>query len=185
MQCRIFIVGMIAFLVGCSTQVPPIEENGAQSSVATSIESSSSRGFVIQGGVPSGTVHVQGYAEQEIVVEPFCVEDFCPEYDYVFFNILESDSAEFDQFLIQNGGNAFGNDNRIGLGCVDDGQVVYENDSDLYGRKEFVLAEELSETILTSSGTNLVSLELTKLPLTGGAGAPACYSHFTTVEAGE
>lgn len=177
-------------LTSCSGDTNPDNpSDGTGSSVSSifssSVESSSgisSDGFSFEDGVPVGTVHVRGFAETEIVVEPFCDDDFCPEYEYVFLTITESDSQEFENFLNEYGGNAYASDNRIGLGCAEDEQIVYENDSDVYQRKEFVLSEELSRDILASTPENPVSLTLTKLPLTGGSGAPACYSHFTTVQ---
>lgn len=181
------ILSSALIFVACGSTVDVDVIGGEESSVATSSvaaisSTSSSAGFTLKEGSPEGTVHVKGYAETEIVVEPFCDDDFCPEYEYVFFVVVDSDSQEFTNFLSQNGGNAFGADNRIGLGCEDDNQIVYENDSDTYGRKEFVLSDDISEEILDSSPEHLVALTLTKLPLSGGAGAPACYAHFTTVE---
>lgn len=178
------IVVAAVILASCSAEegdTPPIEDQ-ASSSVSSQSSSVDEPGFSVSDGIPQGTVTVEGYADIEIVIEPFCEGSTCEEYDYVFFNITKSDSAEFEEFLTLYGGNAFASDSRIGLGCLIDEHIVYENDSDLYGRKEFILTEEDTSNILDATSDNPVTLTLTKLPLTGGAGAPACYSHFTTIE---
>lgn len=178
-------------LAGCGSPTEEAPAEGSESSASISVQAISSStaldelpegDFQLKNGMPEGTVYVKGYAEVEVVVEPFCEELECPEYDYVFFTVMDSGSKAFDDFLGLYGGNAFASDARIGLGCIEDDQISYENDSDEYGRKAFELDEDLSEKILAATAEAPITLTLTKLPLSGGAGAPACYAHFTNVE---
>lgn len=134
-----------------------------------------------ESGLFYGDFYVRGYASTETVAEPFCEQD-CATYDYVNFNIVESGNKDFLAFLESNRDNAYVKTNRIGLGCVENNLISYSNHSDEQGMKEFSLSAELSQAIMGSSAAQPIALHLKKLPLSGGQGAPACYSHITSVE---
>lgn len=167
---------------GCGCEM--IEEISAESASTTTTPSS---GLPVgeyktnESGLFYGDFYVRGYASTETVSEPFCEND-CATYDYVNFNITESGNQEFLNFLKSNRDNAYVKTNRIGLGCLQNDLISYANDSDETGMKEFSLTPELSKTILASSATNPLELHLKKLPLSGGRGAPACYSHISSIE---
>lgn len=127
-----------------------------------------------------GTFYVLGHVEMNIVPEPFCESD-CAEYLYASFEITNVQNEDFQNFLTKNAMDEEGNI-QVGLGCVDGGLIYFENHSDQYISKETTLSAELSADILGSTIEEPMMLILTKLPLTGGRGAPACYSHFSTVE---
>lgn len=135
-------------------------------------------------GAFSGDVYVRGYAETETIDEPFCMEN-CKTFEYVFFTVEASGSDGLSDFLPQNDGNAYTGHSSIGLGCIDDGIITYSNQSDAQQMKEMSLSPEVSQAIMDSSERKQIVLHLSKLPLSGGTEAPACYSHFTTIELGE
>lgn len=131
---------------------------------------------------PVGTVYVRGYAYTQMVDEPFCTED-CDQFTYVFFRMTErSENPAFGQYISQNDGNSFFGSDSVGLGCEVDGRIEYANQTEVDGMVQYVLSDELSEAILDSDEDGQITLKLTKLPLGGGRGAPACYAHFTEVE---
>lgn len=132
-------------------------------------------------GLFYGDFYVRGYASTETVSEPFCEKD-CATYNYVNFNIVESGNKDFLDFLESNRDNAYVKTNRIGLGCVENNLISYSNHSDEQGMKEFSLSPDLSQAIIGSSQASPIALHLKKLPLSGGQGAPACYSHISSVE---
>lgn len=150
----------------------PTEEEGLPE---TSFEQSEETGSW------SGDVLVRGYPEVRTVDEPFCEED-CAEYEYVFFQVLQTTDLALEQFFTENEGNAYAGDGVIGLGCIADDQITYWNDSDAAGRAEYQVATELTAEIMAATAENPIALKLTKEEFTGGAGAPACYAHFTQVE---
>jgi hypothetical protein len=130
----------------------------------------------------SGDVYVRGYTETTTVDEPFC-EQNCQTFEYVMFHVLESGSESLANFLGNNEGNAYAGRARIGLGCEEaDGTIRYSNHSDAKQMQEFHLSLEDTRAILNATEENPVTLHLTKELLTGGSEAPACYSHFTTIE---
>lgn len=129
----------------------------------------------------SGTAYLRGYATVSQVEEPFCDQD-CQIYDYVFFHVLDSGNAMLDEFLLDFAGNSFVGENSVGLGCVVDGGIVYENNSDQSGYQEDLsVAPADAQAILSSSLEAPVTIKAEKYLLTGGGEAFACYSHFSTV----
>lgn len=179
------------FLLSCSalllaacgtTQTADLPDDAASSSASSTAVSALPEGtFTLDpSGMPSGTAYVRGYPMVEQVQEPFCETD-CQTHDYVFLAVTETNSTPLTRFLKENAGNTYAGPARIGLGCVKDETITYWNDSDARGRAEVRLDPSLSRTILNATAENPVSLTLTKLPLQGGAGAPACYAHFTEV----
>lgn len=132
----------------------------------------------------SGDLYVRGHAEIVTVDEPFCEED-CREFEYAFFEIDETGNEALEDFLSLNEGNAYVRPSAVGLGCVEDGIVHYNNQSDGRQMVEISLDAAASQAILASSIPSPVTLHLTKLPLSGGTEAPVCYSHFTTIRLAE
>ncbi len=134
------------------------------------------------GGGAQGTAYVRGYARVLPVKEPFC-DSNCQKFDYIYFRVLASGSGTLQQFITLNQGNASVGTQSVGLGCITrSGSIMYVNDADATGRKTRVLTQDIADAILHSTGSEPVTLALTKEPLTRGTEAPACYSHFTTVE---
>jgi hypothetical protein len=127
-----------------------------------------------------GRLNVTGYATVKEVPEAFC-ESNCETYDYVSFNIVETDAPEIFNYILENDGNAYLGEKSVGLGCIDGENIVYTNDSDEFGMKEYVLSDLLSSAIIGSSKSLPITIELVRYPLSAGAGAPTCYSHFTEV----
>lgn len=134
-----------------------------------------------------GYVDVRGYAEVDQVDESFCEPETmeCAKYDYVTLHIVSSDfdNAALVHFTAQNEGNSFVGEGMVGLGCVEAGEIYFENDSDFDHFGQYRLAGDLSAKILASTKEAPVDLRLVKFAQEGGRGAPACYSHFTDVMA--
>lgn len=105
-----------------------------------------------------------------------------PQYDYVFFTITDTSSSSFLEYIKQSKGNWFVSDNGIGLGCLENGIIKYNNNSDVNGYKSYTLSNGLSNDILNSSKNHVITLELEKLKLSYGGGADVCYSHITNVK---
>ncbi len=149
--------------------------------------------FVIpESGNFEADVYVRGYATVEVIEEPFCRENCgddrqcaedCTEYEYVYLRITENGNPDFQTFLEQNAGDPFGEvQHAIGLGCLDDGSIRYENHSDAFGMKAFSLSQQETSALFAASAEAPVTVRLQKLPLTAGRGAPVCYSHFAYIE---
>lgn len=134
-----------------------------------------------------GTVSaLPGYATIVEKQEAFCTEN-CKTYQYVYFNILEQDNivpddvATLYQYIKENAGNSFLTENGIGLGCVDNGVIHYQNDSEK-GQVSKELGTVTSSVILNSTVENPVEITLRKDAFEPGKGeAPDCYSHFSWV----
>jgi hypothetical protein len=105
--------------------------------------------------------------------------------------VTATGNQDFEDFLIKNQNNSFisqsPEDNLIAeimLGCLNENQAIYySNDSDEFGMDSRTYTGEPAKALL--SGLNedkKIILGLTKLPLSGGRGAPACYSHFYNIE---
>ncbi len=127
----------------------------------------------------SGKVRVKGY----ITIEKMTQEGYyeAPTYDYAFFHILNTKSQDFEDYITGLKGNAFAYDNAIGLGCIENNQLSYVNESDQFGLKGFKLSVEDTNKLLNSSVNNPLTLDLERLEFTGGSGAPECYSHITHI----
>lgn len=136
-----------------------------------------------------GDVVVQGYAQKETRTDPWCQTDCtnedctesCDTFTYVRFVVQATGTQEFIDFLASAEGNAYVGARSIGLGCLENGIIRYENASDAEGMRSFTLDESLSEDILESSAAKPIVLRLEKDLYTTGMGAPACYSHITRI----
>lgn len=129
----------------------------------------------------TGTFVVTGFAQVNPVPEPFCESD-CDTYDYITFFIQDANTDVIKQVAEENMGNSFIAPSALGLGCEVDGLVYFENNSDLTGWTQSTLDEATSTAILSSTKEAPVDLVLHRERLSFGSGAPACYSHLTTIE---
>lgn len=126
----------------------------------------------------SGSVDVLGYITIE-KIENFETDE---TNDYVFFNIVDTKSEDFNAFLEGLSGNTFGGKDKIGLGCTDNEKIYYFNSSDGKELESYEIGETSSKKILDSKEGNPIKLRLTRLEYNGGTSAPICYSHITNVE---
>lgn len=173
----------LLLLTACSGAKPVATEQGAQAATQSSAGSPLPEGtFQLNDKLaPSGTAYVRGYAVTQDMREPFCERD-CQTYKYVFLVVTDTSNEAFKRFLRDNAGNTYAGPEKIGLGCIKDETLTYWNDTDSHGRQEYRVDPAVSRSILQSSQDAPVTLALTKEPFRGGAGAPACYAHFTRVE---
>ena len=137
--------------------------------------------YLAKSGMPFGDFYVNGYAEAKTLPDPFCAEEPCEEKNIVFFNVTETGSQPFRDFLHMMHGDAEAGPTKIILGCQEDDIVRYQNDSDATGMTEYTLDGSLTEAILASNETATLNLHLIKLPLNEGKDTTACYSHFRDV----
>ena len=128
----------------------------------------------------SGMTQAYGYVTTEDVEEAFCSGE-CKTYKYVFFNILKTENASFTNYINGQLGNSYVRKNAIGLGCYLDNEISYYNHNDTNAMKEYKLSTTDTDYIMKSTEKNPIILELNRLELTGGGGAPECYSHMTTI----
>lgn len=178
---------VLLFLAGCSGSGSITPVPGDKSDVQPKVSEESSD------ELPEGTLHrteegyegdifVRGYAEKTMMEEPFCNQD-CEQVEYVFFNIVDQNNEVLDEFIEQAAGNAYIDEGKIGLGCLEEQMLVtraFEVEGER-GNAEYTLDEETTEQILTSTEEGPVVLKLEKTKEVGSA-APACYSHFTNYE---
>lgn len=104
----------------------------------------------------------------------------CPQVDYIFFNITKTENSNIFTFLKNNAGNSYVEDKAVGVGCLANGTINYMNSSDANGRKQYTISKDDTTKIMAASTSKPITLEIEKLKLSGGSGAPACTSLFTT-----
>ncbi len=185
-------------LIGCNREAPASTSTPNKSAsspsidalTSSSVNSASLTGTILapstlpagtfDAATGSGTVYVRGYSEIIPVEEPFCAKD-CKRYRYVTFRLVEEPSVALRTFMSDNEGNAYLSKNALGIGCVEGDHIVYENDSDTVGRKQYALAPEVAQLLLKTDASTPIVLQLTKYSLMGGSGADACYSHFADI----
>lgn len=181
------LIASFAFaLAACSAPAPDTagtdEQTGTDAGSFTVVDTLPEGSFSAAGEDGfSGDLTVKGYSEIVEVDEPFCVED-CQTFDYVIFHVQETGNAALKDFMGQNEGNAYAGGNQIGLGCLEEDQIHYQNHSDGAGMTDNRISAEDTRTILNAEEGLSVTLRLTKQPLSGGTEAPACYSHFSEIE---
>lgn len=173
-----------AILVACTANSGP-DTDGASSSSSMSSQSSLTASDLPAGDFTEdedntrGTAYVRGYVEVRQVPEPMC-ETNCTMYDAVLFRVTETPSEGLLQYMALMGQDLNSQNSFIGLGCKEGNVIKYENQVGM-DMRAVTLSADVSSTILNSTERNQVILKLTKEPIGGGRGAPACYSHFTTV----
>jgi hypothetical protein len=173
----LFFIPLLA-LSGC-TQVPSSDENIASSSVSSSYQEPLPIGnFTEAGDDTSGSAYVRGYAVISNEPEPFC-ERNCRMYDLVSFRVLETKDKGLMQYLSKMG-QTDPTQYAITLGCTEGKTIRYVNQSGTE-IKEYALDASATDAIIGATEKNPVTLFITKESIAGGQGAPACYSHFTTV----
>jgi len=128
----------------------------------------------------TGKLIVKGYP----IVKKIELEGYYPSetYEYVYFNIIESNSQNFLTYLENSKGNTFVLEKAIGIGCVENESLSYVNHSDKYGMKGYNLSKEDTIKIMNATKDNPITLELERLELTSPGDAPNCYSHITTIK---
>ena len=129
-----------------------------------------------------GEVELLGYVNVEEVPEVWCFDEDCKMYMYAQFEILEASDEDIYAMIERKQGNSFFGENNVGLGCITDGIIEYANHSDEFGYQEIELSAEDSAVLLNSTAQNPITIKLEKMPLSGGKGAPTCYSHFTKID---
>lgn len=122
-----------------------------------------------------------GYTFIEEVQESFCEEN-CGVNQYVFFKVLDTTSEKLMEYISDPGGNSFMRDQSLLVGCLVDDVITTANHSDKFGYQEKEYNEETTTKLLNSSEENPISVEMNKYTLSGGRGAPDCYSHITELE---
>ena len=132
-----------------------------------------------------GEFDALGYVTTEFVNEAFCTED-CKTFKRAFFNILETQNKPIKDYIAESEGNSFIGDMSITIGCFTDNDLLWRlNHSDELGMQKYQNSASSSETLLNSSPTNIVKVNLERYLFTGGGGAPDCYSHFAEVKVAE
>jgi len=135
-----------------------------------------------------GTVQIEGYATIQEVIDCSYDDSECfendnpPKLDYLIFNILKVDDENFKRWIESMSGNSFVSGDGIGLGCVSDGKLYYYNNSDEKGTQSITLTQADTAKIVNSTRNNPITLELERLKLSFGSGAPVCYSHITMIK---
>lgn len=124
---------------------------------------------------------INDHATQQEKPEAFCEENYS-EVTYVFFNVLNTDNKFFDDYIGKRTGNSFVGESSIGIGCVEENVLWRWNHSDQFGMKKYIDSLETSMAMLNSNKENPITIELERYLFTGGAGAPACYSHFAQLK---
>lgn len=190
----------LLLLGGCSTVKAPALTPDEPSSTTPSIQEPISANTDSE-GLPEGSfafneygnffgeVYVRGYLKQEQVPEAFCEEPCAVTYDGLFLQVTDSGNEEFTTFLKKNQGNAYASGaegeliGQIMIGCLEEGDIVYSNDSDEHGMaQQRITGQEASDFLAHQDPSRQMVVKLTRLPLSGGRGAPACYSHFYGIE---
>lgn len=127
-----------------------------------------------------GTFQAEGYiTTMQAQREDFDCGPNCTYDERVFFTIVNTPNSSVDSFLKEWEGNSFVDDQAISLGCVFDG--VISADKNFAGDKKLNLSRADSTTMLNSTKNNTVKLEISRLVIPSGGGAPNCYSHFDSV----
>ena len=132
----------------------------------------------------SGFATVKGYVtlEKEDDCEDECDPKDVTYYDVVHFHIIETNSENFKNYINSFYPEEYKGDRTFRLGCLVNGTIEYFNSTDEIEFKDYVLNENISRKILNSNINNPITLKLEKYKLTGGSGAPVCYSHITNID---
>ena len=166
---------LMIFAAACNNQQQPVVEDPE----APAEDPVSPATFQGVNGNYEGTLTLTGYLEIESRVCPpdsMCSKDV----DYAKFKFSESDSEAIYDFLENYQGNSFAGKKWVGLGCYEEenARIYSENSSDDNGWTQDTIESQDLEKLLAATEQNPVKITLTKPPLSGGSGAPECYSHF-------
>ncbi len=130
----------------------------------------------------TGELKIKWFAESTQKKEAFCEEN-CENFTYLFFNILDSNDQDLDNFLSENNWSYFVEEDRIWIGCkTEENTINYYNESDENWLQEYELNSELSQKIINSSKNSPVTLSLNMPLLSMWSGAPTCYSYFEIIQ---
>ncbi len=136
-----------------------------------------------------GELYVKGALVQKNIPESFCEEPCETNFEAIFLKVTETGNKPFEEFLKENSGNAYARPSREGalaeimIGCREDSSIWYSNDSDEQGFASREISGEHAQAFFRALDTGAeLRFKLTKLSLSGGRGAPACYSHFYDIE---
>lgn len=130
-----------------------------------------------------GVVTLTGYLSvRDLECQSAEDESVCGEsmtYKYASFNFTNTDNELIKTYLNEISGNWYVREKSIGLGCYDQNKSSIEslNYDDNGSVKNIVTGQEL-ETLLSSSESKQIKLQVTKSYLSLGGGAPNCYSLF-------
>ena len=130
-----------------------------------------------------GVVTLTGYLSvRDLECQSAEDESICGEsmtYKYASFNFTNTDNELIKTYLNEISGNWYVREKSIGLGCYDKNKSAIEslNYDDNGSVKNIVTGQEL-ETLLSSSESKQIKLQVTKSYLSLGGGAPNCYSLF-------
>jgi len=120
----------------------------------------------------------KGYVTLHERQQGFCMED-CPKHTYAFFNVVEISNKNVADYINETEGNSFFGKNSLGIGCLEKDVLWHINSSNDFGYQEHRTSVEDSQKILKATAENPIMLIFQKYPLSEGAGAPDCYSHFS------
>ncbi len=189
-------VGLLTVVLsGCAASPSDVSINQTSSSSVSSVTvaSSSSAGpytgpFMCGGETQCiGNFTVKGYpviVTQTESPEYHGCGDHCLSYQYVYFRITEGMTQPILAFLDKTRGNAYVQEDALGLGCV--WKKKENNERETIGSIRDIPSEDLTietnpedaSTILQATADAPVSLVFS-IPIEAeGHGAPICYSHF-------
>lgn len=155
----------------------------SNNSKSNSIKTLLAGDFAGSNGNYSGMFQAEGYASiatRNITGDTGeCIDNPCKTVRYLDFKILRVENKNLANFISDNTGNSFANNLSLGVGCVSNGEISYYNDSDVNGWRQYVINKADSSTIINSTSSKPVVLEITKLKYSYGHGAPVCTSLFT------
>lgn len=144
-------------------------------------------GYVKSNNVETFATGDNGYGEAIVTGYAYTEErtdsDTGEKFQYVLFKITESSSDNFMKYIESMKGNSYVSDKAIGLGCLKDGIISYNNASnDNSGKGEnYTLSSVDSIKIINSSSSNLIKLDLLKNKLTTGSSGYNCSSLITRI----
>ena len=125
----------------------------------------------------AGVLSLEGYLK---TIERPCAfsEDATCKVKLAAFVVLQADDL-FKSFLKDLSGNAYATEDGIVLGCIDEGkkQITSANDADS-GTVNNLIKGAQYDLLMGSGASRPINLSVEKPKLTGGRGAPDCYSHF-------
>ncbi len=132
----------------------------------------------------SSQIDMNGYGKVQVLGYAYTEKKFLGSKDtYVFFKVLQSSGNNFSAYLSTHDGNSFAKKNAIGLGCIVNGVLKYDNESDQFGNQEFKISSNDTSKILNSSKSKPIKLILEKLKYSSGRGLDSnCYSHMTYID---